>query len=280
MDNNKKYLQYLSYFLNNKSSFYNELDVKEVMECGVDEKYALALLLASFFNLDVNDNKEDALFFNEYIYPSLKNENIEEYIDNPYYKNIHLPNYKKDKWEIKLDSFKPYELFVRDDMIKDFKGKILPQIGFFNEKYYYNSIYQDDRLWMSITPNEINTMKKDINDAFGVVCTYGLGMGYFACMCAIKKDVSKVIIVEKDKEVIELFNKIIFPFFNEYKEKIEIINTDAYDYGKNIENVDYVFVDLWHDVSDGKELYLKFKNIEKQNIEYRYWIEKTIKLYL
>ena len=45
---------------------------------------------------------------------------------------------------------------------------------------------------------------------------------------------------------------------------------------------DYLFADLWHDVSDGTEMYLKIKEYEKlyPNIEFEYWIEKSIKAYL
>ena len=43
---------------------------------------------------------------------------------------------------------------------------------------------------------------------------------------------------------------------------------------------DFVFVDIWHDPSDGIDLYLKFKSLEKKNIKYSYWIEDTIKCYI
>ena len=47
-------------------------------------------------------------------------------------------------------------------------------------------------------------------------------------------------------------------------------------------DIDYVFCDLWHDASDGKDLYLKLKKFEEKykNIKFDYWIEKTIKYYL
>ena len=111
MDNNKKYLQYLSYFLNNKSSFYNELDVKEVMECGVDEKYALALLLASFFNLDVNDNwnYKDTEFKKQQV----KSTGLYECFDDYFiaYKGIRSDRYSKYNFQFQYLPGKTYETF-------------------------------------------------------------------------------------------------------------------------------------------------------------------------
>ena len=47
-------------------------------------------------------------------------------------------------------------------------------------------------------------------------------------------------------------------------------------------NFNFVFSDLWHDVSDGVDMYLDIKNYEKlyPNIDFEYWIEKSIKMYL
>ena len=65
------------------------------------------------------------------------------------------------------------------------------------------------------------------------------------------------------------------PKFNN-KEKIEIIKSDAIEFAKDMDGYDYAFVDLWHDVSDGIDLYLKMKNLEKNNIKYYYWIEESL----
>ena len=45
---------------------------------------------------------------------------------------------------------------------------------------------------------------------------------------------------------------------------------------------DFVFTDLWHDVSDGIDMYLKMKEYEKQSPDsvFTYWIEKSILCYL
>ena len=41
---------------------------------------------------------------------------------------------------------------------------------------------------------------------------------------------------------------------------------------------DCAFVDLWHDVSDGVELYIRMKKLENKNpwVSFNYWIEDSI----
>ena len=281
---NQRILTLLSVYLNYNDDAIKKDKVKEIEDIGVDEEYAVSTLLAGYLGLDIIDNIDDKYLFDEYIQKMLIKQDIDKYIKNQYYQNIKLKPCKYFSWEIKKDKYYPYQLFVCDDIKKYVNGKIVPQIGYFNEEYSYYAIYQNKRLWMSITPNEINTMQRDIEDAFGDVCTFGLGMGYFAYMCAIKDNVKSVCIVEKDKDVIELFKECILPYFEENaKKKIEIIEDDAFLYAKKNIKKDFIFVDLWHDVSDGKDMYIKMKEIEKKcNNEtiWRYWIEKTIKIYL
>lgn len=279
---NRKVLNFLSVYLNDYAKTIQNDDIKRITSLGFTKEYAFALLLATYDNLDIPSNSEDNLLFNEYYLKMVKQENEKKYLNNPYYKNIMVKNITHKNWTLKIDEYQAYEAFVRDDMIKYFDGKILPQIGFFDKKFAFPAIYENDRLWMSITPNEINTMEKDINDSFGNVLTLGLGMGYFSYMVSLKENVNKVTIIEKDKNVIELFEKNILPFF-ENKEKIEIINIDAFDFLDNCESFkyDYIFSDLWHDVSDGLPLYKKIKKYENKYQEkiWRYWIEKTLLCY-
>ena len=74
---------------------------------------------------------------------------------------------------------------------------------------------------MTITPNEIETMKEPVDEAFGHVLTFGLGLGYYAYMVSEKENVESITIVETNEDVIDLFNKYILPQFkNAHKIKI------------------------------------------------------------
>lgn len=143
---------------------------------------------------------------------------------------------------------------------------------------------ENGRLWMSITPNEIETMKEAVERGFGKVLTFGLGLGYYAYMASQKNNVESITIIENNQDVIELFKSHVLPQFPN-AHKIKIIKADAFEYvEKHMTNgkYDFVFADLWHDVSDGIEMYLKMKEYEKQNPDtvFTYWIEKSILCYL
>lgn len=130
---------------------------------------------------------------------------------------------------------------------------------------------------MSITPHEIYTMKDDINKVSGNVLVLGLGLGYFLYMISLKEDVKKITVIEKDKNIINIFKSLLFSKFNQ--EKIEIIEADAIDYlNENKKQYDYVYCDLYHNQFDALPLYIKIKNVEKQyeKTTFLYWIETSI----
>lgn len=274
---NKKVLTLLSYYLNDHACAITPSQVKKVAACGVDEAKAFELLLLSYLNI------EDKEFIDLYFKDKIHLLDEKDYLYNPYYQNISFLNKKLGAWEIKKSKYRPYELFVCDDF--HYNGnQIIPQLGFFNKPFYYLAVYFQKRLWMSITPNEINTMKKPIEEANGNVLTFGLGLGYFAYMCSLKENVQKITIVEKDENVVILFKQFILPQFA-FKEKIHIILDDAYLFlNQKMKDNDYqyVFVDIYHDAGDGKETYLKFKPYEKRfpNTTFCYWIMDTIQYYL
>jgi len=199
-----------------------------------------------------------------------------KYENNPYNKNIKIRNLKGKDWIFKNSTYQPYEGFVYQDLdvIGDYYLEI-PQIGFFDKAFKYLEVYQDGKEWMSITPNEIETMEEGIKGCYGDVVTYGLGLGYFAYMASLKENVKSVTIIELDKEVTNLFKENILPLF-EAKDKIKIIQKDALEYAKEKHHHDYAFIDLWHDARDGLDWYLKLKKYEQDDCTYCYWIEKSI----
>ena len=276
---NNDILSLLSVYLNEYDNIISASDIKKVMKAGVDETRAFSLLLESYMRLDLDPEFVDLYFPN-----MVKLLDTEEYTNNDYYKNIKFSKVNNHDWKLSYDKYVPYQGFVYNDFKYEDDGRVIPQIGFFNKVFKYPAIYQKDRLWMSITPNEIETMKEPINEAKGHVLTFGLGMGYFAYMTSNKDEVETVTIVEKDSNVIELFKKVILPQFKN-KDKITIVEADAFEYMESIfENTkcDYVFTDIYHDVSDAIEVYNKMKVYENKykNTKFKYWIENTIKAYI
>ena len=242
--------------------------------------YAECIAAACEIGSDGNERE----FVSEYILPMIHELDVSDFENDAYFKTIPFSEQKRGKWEMKFMELAPCEAFVCDDFKILDDGRMIPQIGFFLEKYRYPAVLENGREWMTLLPNETVTIKPAIRQAFGKVLTYGLGLGYFAFMAACKEEVTSVTIVERSADVIELFETWLLPHFP-CKEKLRIVCDDAFTYAENVapkESFDFVFADIWHDVGDGKALYLKFKELEhlSPNIRYSYWLEDTIQRYL
>ncbi|MBQ7906556.1 MAG: hypothetical protein IJ309_01130 [Clostridia bacterium] len=258
------------------------LVTKEIMDeigggVAENEEYAFAIFLANALS---EDEGEIEIFEREYFKRSVKQLDLACYYDNPFYKNIKIPKVKDEEWELGYQSYEPYEGFIWDDIIIDSDYREIPQIGFFREKFSFPTVFENGVEWMAIKPNEIETMKPHLEKMRGDVCVFGLGIGYFAYMASLKPEVKSITIVERDKSVIRLFEKHILPQF-ENKDKIKIVIADAIDYAREKminEHFDCAFVDLWHDVSDGVDIYTRMKKAERINkgVEFCYWIEKSL----
>lgn len=240
------------------------------------EEKSFAIFLSSIFCKNEN---EANLFLEEYYVKGVKKLNQDEYKNDPYYKNIKIPSKQIGKWTLGVQKYKPYEAFIYRDIIREDFVEI-PQIGFFDKEFSFPTVYENGTEWMAIKPNEIETMKKPAQNACGSVLVFGLGLGYFPYIISLKEQVTSITIVERDESVIELFESYILPQF-ENKQKIRVIKSDAFEYAENKmsnEDYDYVFTDLWHDVSDGVSLYVKMKKQEHllPNAKFDYWIEKSL----
>ena len=199
-----------------------------------------------------------------------------EFDDNPYLKNIHFDDAKCGNFRLTHDIYAKYEPVLYD--IPAIKYVPIPRIGVFDHRFKFPCLKENHEAWMSVTPNEIYTMQKPIEEAAGNVLTLGLGIGYYAYMVSQKPDVSHVTIIEKEPAVIKLFETVILPQF-EHKEKITVIQADAMEYMEALEDgqFDYCFADIWIGCYDYIP-YLTLKKICKkfESIKMSYWIEDSI----
>ena len=279
-ENNEKLLCALSLFINNcPDGITEEIVYSLCKDCDFSVEQAYRVLLAGALDL-----YDDRRMMQDYLQNTVKLLSCENYLDDPYHKNILLDFKACGEWTVETKHYKPFELFVYNDLKVLSDGRIIPQVGFFDREYSFPCILQKGREWMMITPNEIETMKNPIKNAKGRVLTYGLGLGYFAYMASLKKEVESVTVVERDKNVTELFKKYILPQF-EQKDKIRLVEFDALFFAAEQKNkketdFDFVFADIWHDPSDGCDIYLLLKSLERTDCTYSYWIEDTIKCYL
>lgn len=280
-DMNAKVLGMYASILNEHSCFITKELIYDITnDCNVSEEYAYVVLLAAVCGLDMEHNKKDMQIATSYFTPSIKKLDTKSYRENPYYKNIKIPEVKFGDWELKYETYQPYEAFIYNDIIVDKYYREIPRLGFFDEEFLHPAVLESGTPWMTITPNEIETMQPVVDVVEGKVITFGLGLGYFTYMVSEKEQVQSITVVEKNEKIINLFHKYILPQFP-HKEKVEIISMDAFEYARNYlpkEQYDYAFVDLWHDVSDGVGLYQKMKKLEylSPNTKYLYWIEESI----
>ena len=253
----------------NYTNIFDKDEIKQYIKEGLNEKEAMMQIFTKAFDIDY-DLDENREVMDAYILNNLKKLDPKEYLDNEYAKTIKATG-KYKKYALKYITYEPYQLFAYDDISLE-GDKENSRIGYFDNKFSYLALTEGNNIWMSLNPNEIETMKPYINKAKGNVLVLGLGMGYVQFMMAVNPEVKNITIVEKDPEIVGLFNSLILPSFKN-KEKIKIIENDAISFVKKNNKYDYIFADLWHSPEDGLSLFVQLKRINK-NIDC--WLEESM----
>lgn len=254
----------------------NQTSVKRL---SLEEAYYSAFLDILSINPDDSELKklEENNSFN-----NIRSLNPDMFLNNPYLKNIRPPLNQSGKWKYVTNEYEAYEAFVYDETKVDKENNYAEktQLGYFPKKVTYLNLLENNEVWMSITPHEINTMAEPIKRAKGKVVMFGLGLGYFAYMVSNKEEVSSLTIVEKSESAINLFKEDILPQFD-HPEKIHVYKGDAFSYAKNkmpSESFTYSFFDIYHSPEEGLQSYFKMKKLEEYSpsTTYDYWIEESI----
>jgi len=283
-EDNLRALELFSSYLHICPRYIQAEDVETlVRECGVDDETACRLLAAAACGLDAEQRKADRIMEEIYFRHGIHRLNAQECRADPYYAAIQLPEMSRGKWRMGYKTIEPYELFTSNDLLVRADGREIPQTGFFTERFKAPMVEENGREWMTVTPSEINTMTADICAASGKVAVFGLGLGYYAFMVSEKADVSQVVVIERDPEVISLFREFVLPQFP-HRDKVTVLERDAFTYAQSMgqEHFDCAYVDIWHDVLDGVQMYLKMKRLEKYSpgTKFLYWIEPSMLAWL
>ena len=250
-------------------------------DCGIPLNEACQALLAAHCDLDTT-RPDDARLYRTYFPRMLREHDAAQYRADAYMQQVQPAFGQSGTIDLVAETVQPMELFVADDFQVDAQGRVYPQLGWFREAFSFPAIREDGRVWMTVTPNEINTIQPAVQSSTGKVLTFGLGLGYYAFHAMLKEDVTSVTVVEKNPQVIEVFTRLLLPHFPN-RNKLRIIEADAFDYAANVmpgEGYDVVFTDLWHDVADGLPLYRRMKALECPGPRFLYWIEKTLRCYM
>lgn len=274
---------YNEYLTNYFDSITQEDISKLTKKYSMDESFFNAFMTK--LEIPNNDKTFKALNENNKIHKMrCLDDMINGYKNNLYYRNIDIKSTSFNNWHLNKQFYLSYEAFVYDEIIDDennYYSEHTP-FGFFTKKLFYPSIIHKNCIWMCITPHEINTMRKPIEDCKGNVLVLGAGLLYFPYMISKKKDISNITIIENDKNVIKILEENILPQFG-FK-KINIICEDAYNYLDNndLSLFDNVFIDIYHDAFDGLDTYLKILKYDEKypSTSFIFWIEKSILLLL
>ncbi len=202
-----------------------------------------------------------------------------KWINSPYHKQIHLENITSNHFSYVKEPINANELFNVDVIQKDHDKELKDYMILRAMDEPCDAIYllQDETDWMLDAPSEAITNDRPANKAHGNIITFGLGIGYFAYMASRNPNVTSITIVERSKEVIELFKTSILPQFDTTT-PIEIIEGDAFDYfnEETLKQYDYCYVDIWQSNYDG--LFLIEQLLEQYNPPIEtcdFWIEDS-----
>lgn len=244
---------------------------------GKSEKEEVFAEILHYFGIS-DEDRESIDIAQEYILNNLTKCESNEYLSDPYAELIKPTTIKENGYELTYLKYAPYQILPRDEIIKTaYPYKEIYRLGYFTNEFKYLALIKNDEIWMSLNPNEINTMKPFIEEANGNVLILGLGLGYVAFMMSQKCNVKTVTIVEKDPEIISIFKKHILNLFPN-KSKIKVVQDDAFRYLENNSNFDYFFADLWHNPEDGIPMYIRLESIAKNiNKKINYWLDESLK---
>ena len=284
LDQNLRAMGLISRLLQLERPLFTPREVADfARDCGLDRHTAFCMLLAAACGLTIEENADHRRLAREYLFPALRCLTPAAYATDPYYSLLKAANVRQGGWWLTQHTYAPYQVFPCGNTRQLPGGRTIPQLGYFEMPFPYPVLLENGREWMSVIPNEIETMRADIDAARGRTLVLGLGLGYFAYSVSEKPQVRSVTVVERSPEAIALFRDHLLPLFPQ-REKLTLVQADAFDFIENAADpaaYDYVYADLWHDVSDGVPLYLCLKGLQgRLRAEWRYWIEPDMRIFL
>lgn len=265
----------------NHGYFLDEKELAQVTkENGGDEAKAIYQILMNHYQIDIDD-KENIQIGEKYFVPFIKRCKIDDFTSNPYYLSVKPIEISEGKYHLCYLTYQPFQLFSLDEIKVDNQYfEEYSSVGFFDKPYTYLALLENDTIWMSITPNEINSMKKIVETVSGKVLVLGLGLGYFPYQIIQKANIDKIVVVENNPTIIKLFKNALYPFFNHQK-KMVIILKDAFVYlkeesGRN--HFNHVFVDIYHNAEEAMWIYIRCLSYEAlfPKCYFHYWLEPSI----
>ena len=255
--------------------------VQRLLKIGLTEEEVMCALVLSRMGLDEETDLGREIH-RGYLPKMIQKVSPSLVEDDPYVQAVCPVEKRCGDKRLTMDTLFPYEIFVRDDFRMDASGRVLPQLGFLESSVTFPVLLERGLSWMSVEPNEIQTLRPLAQAARGKVVMMGLGIGYYAFHALMNPSVTEVTAGERDGEILDMFREALLPLFPR-KECLKLVQDDAFHFAAGPMKTlypDTVLTDLWRDAGDGAELYLRMKALEWEGPNWQYWIEPTIRYYL
>jgi hypothetical protein len=151
--------------------------------------------------------------------------------------HLHLHEKKVGNFQIKIEVIPAFKeltvVSVRNWLMMGYKQL---KVKYDCPRLIYK-LFKNDLLLMSDSPQEMFLQYEAYKNAKGKVLVGGLGLGLYANMVALKDEVTEVVVVEIDKDVIKLCR----PRNN----KIKVVHDDIWNFIKTTnEKFDYAYIDI------------------------------------
>lgn len=110
--------------------------------------------------------------------------------------------------------------------------------------------------WMSLSPMEIESQELACHHARGHTVVMGLGMGWVAANIALQPAVERVTVVERDRDVLDLFARcrVLEGLPEAAARKIELVQADALRWQPQGAPVDFLYADIWLNLAEPQTL--------------------------
>ena len=176
-EQNERLLTLLSEYLCFQPDAITPADVAAFSaDAHLPQEDAYRMLLSAKLGLDP-DRAEDWLLIRDALPKIIRRCDPADYAQDEYLRRIAPVSGQHGHATLTQDVVLPMELFVRDDFLPLDDGTCLPQLGWFDTSFRFPAVKENNLVWMTVTPNEINTIQPCVRQSHGNVLTFGLGLG-------------------------------------------------------------------------------------------------------
>ena len=175
----------------------------------------------------------------------------------------------------------PYELQqlrIISNLFSPYELNTTQPFGFSKTQSSFPLLILNDTTGYGASTFVRNLSKEHIDKAKGHVVVFGLDIGYFAYLTALKNNVKSLTIVEPNEQLVRIFNKYILPKFkDDAKKKISIVSREfdeTFLDKKFMNKFNFCFVNTYFTRDDGIPTFIKYKENEKDlKCIVSYWLE-------